>query len=230
MSTADATSLLAQSRLFRSVEAEGLSRLAERATVRKYRKGEPIFRQGDSGDTLCLIVEGLVRVFVTSSDGNEMGLVTLGASETFGELAALDGGVRSASAEAVEPTTVLLLSRQALLDVLRDRPALMAGFLQSIGALVRRVTDQAADLVFLDLHGRVAKLLVGLVEERGEPLGEGRVLDLQLTQSDLASLVGGSRQSVNHILRTFETLGYLEVEGRRMVVKRPDLLRRKAGL
>lgn len=228
--TTDAVSLLKRTRLFGGVPAEALRRVADRSQFRSYRKGEVIVREGDTGDVLFVVVEGLVKVFVTSPEGAEMLLVTLGPTETFGELAVVDGGERSASAEALDATNLLMLRRPALLALLAEHPDLTEGLLHSLGSLVRRLTDQTADLVFLDLHGRVAKLLLGLVEERGEMRDGVRVLDLHLTQSDLASMVGGSRQSVNQILRTFETLGYIEVDGRRMLVRRPDLLRRQAGL
>jgi CRP/FNR family cyclic AMP-dependent transcriptional regulator len=226
----DAVDLLSRTRLFAGVPAEVLSRVAERSQLRSYRRGDTIVRQGDTGDTLFVVAEGLVKVFVTSPDGAEMVLVTLGPADTFGELAVVDGGERSASAEAIDVTTILVLRRDAFLALLQDHPELTVGLLRSLGMLVRRLTDQTADLVFLDLHGRVAKLLLGLAEERGEMREGVRVLDLQITQADLASMVGGSRQSVNHILRSFEQLGYLEVDGRRMLVRRPDLLRRQAGL
>lgn len=225
-----AAALLGSTRLFATVPAEDVRRLAEHAVERSYRRGETIFHEGDAGDTLCVVVRGLVKVFVTSRQGEEMLLVTLGPSETFGELALVDGGERSASARAAEPTTLLTLRRSALLEVLAAQPRLTEALLRSLGDLVRRVTDQAADLVFLDLQGRVAKLLLALDEEHGADADGGRVLDLQLTQGDLASMVGGSRQSVNQILHSFESLGYLEVRGRRLVLLQADMLRRQAGL
>lgn len=228
--TTDTLDVLSRTRLFSSVPADALQQVADRAQLRSYRKGEIIVRQGDTGETLFVVVDGLVKVFVTSPGGAEMVLVTLRPMDTFGELAVVDGGERSASAEALEATTLLLLRRSSLLALLPGHPDLIEGLLHSLGALVRRLTDQTADLVFLDLHGRVAKLLLSLAEERGVMRDGERFLDLHLTQSDLASMVGGSRQSVNHILRTFEALGYLEVDGRRIIIRRPDLLRRQAGL
>jgi CRP-like cAMP-binding protein len=124
---------------------------------------------------------------------------------------------------------LLTVSRTALLEALGSSPELADGLLRSLGSMVRRLTDQAADLVFLDLHGRVAKLLLALSEERGISEGGGRALDLHLTQTDLANMVGGSRQSVNQVLNSFERLGYLELDGRRIVIRRPELLRRRAG-
>jgi CRP/FNR family transcriptional regulator, cyclic AMP receptor protein len=142
----------------------------------------------------------------------------------------IDGGLRSASAEAVEPTTALILSRGTLIELLQGHPTLAQALLSSLGGLVRRLTEQAADLVFLDLHGRVAKLLLTLAEERGRREGQEVLLDLQVTQSDLAAMVGGSRQSVNHILHAFQRRGYLEIEGRRIALKDLKALAKRAGL
>ena len=158
-----------------------------------------------------------------------MVLVTLGPRAVFGELPMIDGGVRSASAAAVEPTMVLTLKRSALLEALQSSLELADGLLRSMGSMVRRLPDQAADLVFLDLHGRVAKLLLALSEELGTSEPGGRALDLHLTQTDLANMVGGSRQSVNQVLNSFERLGYLDLDGRRILIRRPELLQKRAG-
>ncbi|HVL65302.1 MAG TPA: Crp/Fnr family transcriptional regulator [Actinomycetota bacterium] len=227
---ADRARMLARTRLFGNLDDATRFELAERAVERTYGKGEFICHEGDLGDSLFVVVEGLVKVFVTSSLGDEMVLVTLPPPEVFGELSLVDGGPRSASAEAVEPTKLLVLSRPTFLDMLRTHPGLADALLRSLGELARRLTEQASDLVFLDLYGRVAKLLVGLADERGEPGEDGIVLDLKLTQTDLAGMVGGSRQSVNQILRAFDRRGYVELRGRTVVVKQPDLLRRRAGL
>lgn len=221
--------LLQNTSLFGTLPADAVQRLAEKAVRRSYGRGEVIFREEDTGDALCVVVTGLVKVYRSSPDGDEMLLVTLEPSSVFGELPTVDGGPRSASAAAVDATTVLLISRTALLEVLRGSPELVDRLLRSLGSMVRRLTDQAADLVFLDLHGRVAKLLLRLADERGTPVAAGRALDLHLTQSDLANMVGGSRQSVNQVLNAFERLGYVELDGRRIVIRKPDLLQRRAG-
>jgi CRP-like cAMP-binding protein len=221
--------LLQHTVLFGTMAPEALDRLAERARRRTFARGEVIFREDDAGDSLCVVVTGLVKVYRTSPEGDEMVLVTLGPSAVFGELPMIDGGLRSASAAAVESTTLLTLTRASLLDALRDSPELVDRMLRSLGSMVRRLTDQAADLVFLDLHGRVAKLLLALAEERGTSETDGRTLDLGMTQTDLANMVGGSRQSVNQVLRSFERLGYLELDGRRIVIRERALLQRRAG-
>ncbi|CAN5720899.1 Crp/Fnr family transcriptional regulator [soil metagenome] len=225
-----AVTLLGRTQLFSDLDRDSLARLGERAIERSYRKGQRVFHEGDLGDSLFVIVEGLVKVYVSSEEGDEMVLVTLRSPETFGELALIDGGPRSASAETLEPTSVLSLTRVTLLELMREHPALTESLLRALGGVVRRLTEQASDLVFLDLHGRVAKLLLALANERGEARGDETVLDLHMTQSDLAGMVGGSRQSVNQILRTFERRGYLEFHGRQVVLKQPELLRRRATL
>jgi CRP/FNR family transcriptional regulator, cyclic AMP receptor protein len=225
----DDAALLLKTPLFGTMATDALQRLADKATRHSYARGDVIFREDGPGDALWVVVKGLVKIYVTSADGDEMVLVTLGPSAVFGELPMVDGGRRSASGAAVEASTLLALTRTALLEELSSSPQLVDGLLRSLGAMVRRLTDQAADLVFLDLHGRVAKLLLGLAEERGTTHAGGRALDLQLTQTDLANMVGGSRQSVNQVLHSFERLGYLNLDGRRIVIKEPHLLQRRAG-
>jgi len=224
-----AVSYLKQTRLFGELDPEALARLADRAIERTYKKGQLIFYQGDPAEALFIVIEGRIKVVVVNEDGNEMLLVTLEALDVFGEVALIDGEPRSASAETLEQTRVLVLTRATFLEALRESPAMTESLLRSLGAVLRRLTEQTADLVFLDLHGRVAKLLVGLAEKNGLTQA-GSELDLQLTQSDLASMVGGSRQSVNQILKSFERRGFVELHGRKLVLKAPDLLRKRAGL
>jgi CRP/FNR family transcriptional regulator, cyclic AMP receptor protein len=124
---------------------------------------------------------------------------------------------------------LLVLNRANLLDVLRRRPQLVDGLFRSIGAVVRRLTEQAADLVFLDLHGRVAKLLLRLAD-RGAKRNGAIVLDVHVTQTDLAEMVGGSRQSVNSSLHALERRGILEIHGREILIRDVEALRRRANM
>lgn len=226
--TDQAVSLLGRTKLFGDLDGESLAGIGARAVERFYRRGRLVFAQGDLGDALYVLVDGLVKVYVTSEEGEEMVLVTLRPPDTFGELALIDDGERSASAEALEPTRLLALTRADLFGLMATHPRVAEALLRSLGKLVRRLTEQASDLVFLDLHGRVAKLLLALAEERGESHEGGVVLDLHMTQSDLAGMVGGSRQSVNQILHAFERRGYVELHGREVVIRRPEVLRRRA--
>ena len=230
MKPSEVKPFLAQTDIFGQLSDAALERLADKALERRFKKGQPIFYQGDSGNSVYVLVSGMVKVMVTSEKGDEMVLVTLESPATFGELAVIDGRERSASVEALEPSSVLVFGRDVLFELIREDASFAEGLLRSLGGLIRRLTDQAADFVFLDLHGRVAKLLLQFAETRGEKTDDGTVLDLHLTQGDIARMVGGSRQSVNQIIRSFENRGYLEVHRKVMVLKSLDLLARRAGL
>jgi CRP/FNR family transcriptional regulator, cyclic AMP receptor protein len=230
MRTEAAVALLRRTRLFAELREDTLRALADRSVERSYPRHGRLFYQGDPGSGLYVLASGLVKVVVTSEDGEEMVLVTLGPGDAFGELSIVDGGPRSASAEALEPTVAMVITREVLLDLAARDSGLTEALLRTLGALLRRLTEQASDLVFLDLPGRMAKLLAVLAAERGSETPEGIELDANLTQTDLAGMVGASRQSVNQILQGFARRGYLQVRGRRIVIHRLDLLRRRAGL
>jgi len=222
--------LLAGTPLFGSLDREMLGLLADGAVRRSFPRGATVFREGDEGSALYIVEEGLVKVSVGSADGAELALTTLRPPDAFGELPLIDGGPRSASAVAVVDTTLVALDRRTLLDAIGRRPELADGLLRSLGRVLRRLTSQASDLVFLDLNGRVAKLILQLADPDGSA-GDGPItLDLQLTQSDLAEMVGGSRQSVNQILHAFERRGLLELHGREIRILSVPLLARRAGM
>ena len=226
----DPNALLAAVPLFEDLDAPSLKRLADRTKQRTYRRGQPLFYQGDPGDSLIVIIRGRVKIFLLSEDGEEVVLNTLHSGDVIGDVSLVDSGPRSASAEAVEQTSALVLTQDVVADEVRHNPSLALALLRAMGRLVRRQTEQTADLVFLDLNGRVAKLVVRLAEQWGKPDGESVLIDLELTQTDLARMVGGSRQSVNQILRSFERRGFLALGSRRVTVKRLGELRKRAGL
>lgn len=229
MKTEAAAAVLAQTSVFSELDSAALNDLASSCSHRTYRRGQYIVQQGDAGDRLFVIEEGRVKVVFTSEEGDELVLATMGPPEIFGELALLDGGPRSASVQALEPTTVYTIDRPSLIASMSRHSSVADALLCSLGGLVRRMIDQAGDLVFLDLHGRVAKLLVRLAEEQ-RPGGSSVVELVRLTQSDLAAMVGGSRQSVNQVLKSFEDRHYLRMDGRKIVVKDLAGLRRRARL
>lgn len=222
--------LLAATEIFGCLSDDALERLSLHAMERKFSKSYRIFHQGDPGDAVFVLVSGIVKVTVTSERGDEMVLITLEPPATFGELALADGLERSATVETLEETSVLSIGRDHVLALVDENPAFSKGLLSSLGGLIRRLTDQAADFVFLDLHARVAKLLLQLADSRGEKAEEGTVLDLHLTQGDIAQMVGGSRQSVNQIIRSFENRGYLEIHRKVVILKSLPMLARRAGL
>ena len=228
MTSDDIADVLASSPIFAELDQAAIREVAQAATVRTFQKGEMIFHEGDPGDSLYVIVEGAVKVFVTSGRGEEMVLVTLRPPDSLSEVALLDQGERSASAEALVPVTAIALARSTLLGLIHRVPGIGDTVLRAAGSLLRRLTAQAADLVFLDLEGRVAKLLVSIADDGGENRNGVVSLDLGVTQKDLARMVGGSRQSVNLILHNLEGQGFVTLHGRTVDVLDLDRLRRRA--
>lgn len=222
--------LLARTELFRHFTEAALVQIAPHFTERRYRRGQLLFHQNDPGDSLWVLAEGLVKVTVTSPMGDEMLLVTLTPPETFGELSLIDRRPRSASVEVLEPARVFILGEAEWTDLLKNDFAFTQAVLRSVADMVRRLTDQASDFAFLDLHGRVAKLLVRFADESRLREGEAIVLDLGLTQTDIARMVGGSRQSINQILHALQGRGYIELRRQKIYVKKIIELRRRAGL
>lgn len=189
-----------------------------------------LFHQGDAGNSLFVLAEGLVKVTVRSAAGDEMVLVTLSPPSTFGEISLIDGRPRSASVDVVQPARVLILGEAEWNVLLTDSPAFATAVLRSAVEMVRRLTDQASDFAFLDLHGRVAKLLVRFVDETEQRDSDAIVLDLSLTQTDIARMVGGSRQSINQILHSLQGRGYIELRRQAISIKKLPELRRRAGM
>ncbi|MGH3694135.1 MAG: Crp/Fnr family transcriptional regulator [Pseudonocardiaceae bacterium] len=221
-----AVDVLAGTPLFRALSQECASAAARAGRFRSYAPGQIIFHQGDPGDHLYAVIEGLVKVVFASERGDEMVLNIMGPGEIFGELALLDGSPRSASIVVLQLTSVFVLPRGQLLELMSSNPALADGFLKLIGKLVRKLTEQAGDLAFLDLKGRLAKLLLQL--STTDDNVHGVVLDAGLTQSDLAGMIGASRPAVNRALQSFAARGLIEIQGRTIVLRDLDSLFRRS--
>ena len=221
---------LQQTAIFGELHDSALRELAQVCQQRTYRRGQFLWYEGDSGDYLVVIVRGLVKVTVTSPRGDEMLLVTLGPSEVVGELSVIDGGARSASVVALTPTTGIVIGRAPLIALMQRSPELLDVLLRSMGALVRRLTERATDLVFLDLAARVAKLLLREAERRSGEQQQGALVDLGLTQTELAQMVGASRPAVNRVLQSLAARGLISINGHEIIINNLTALRRRAGL
>jgi CRP/FNR family cyclic AMP-dependent transcriptional regulator len=218
--------LLAGAALFANVPRELLERIARTSVERTFRKGQFIFQQGDRGDSCYVIVDGSVKVLTTTADGDEVIHCTLGAGDSFGELSFLDGLDRSAAVETLEDSRLLVL-RPPALDLLLTDPSATRVLLAYQGALIRRLTEQAADLMVLDLPARLAKSLDRLAAAHGVVSPEGIRIEPALTQSELAALVGASRPTVNAALSEFTRRGWIRTGGRTLLITDVDALRRR---
>ena len=230
MQTDSVAAALQQTAIFGELHDSALRELAQVCLQRTYRRGQFLWYQGDPGDYLVVIVRGSVKVTVTSPRGDEMLLVTRGPSEIVGELSVIDGGARSASVVALTPTTGIVIGRAPLIALMHRSPELLDVLLRSMGALVRRLTERATDLVFLDLAARVAKLLLREAEGRSGEQRQGGLVDLGLTQTELAQMVGASRPAVNRVLQSLAARGSISIDGHKIIINDPTALGRRAGL
>jgi CRP/FNR family transcriptional regulator, cyclic AMP receptor protein len=220
--TADLRDVLRGTDLLSSVPAADLEAAAAGSRVRTFRRGQILFSAGDPGDTVIVVISGRVKVVVRSADGGELTLTVVGPGGMFGELSVADGGPRSADAETLEECRLLFVPRQIIQDICRRESTVEYALLRSIAANLRRLTEAASDLVFLDLPRRVAKVLLS------QPRGEDGLIWPPISQEELAHQAGGSRPSVNATLRGFERRGWIQMRGRAVTVTQAAALSRFA--
>jgi CRP/FNR family cyclic AMP-dependent transcriptional regulator len=213
--------------LFTQADEATIDALAAALRIRRFRKAETIFHQGDPGDALFIVASGSVKVVLPSDEGAEPAIVAiLGAGEFFGELAILDGAPHSATIVAIEPTETLVLHRDEFLRLIDSQVELRRALLASLAVEIRRLTGHVEDLHFLDLPARLASRILRLAAtERAAADGEIRI-PWPYTQSELAGMIGGSRQSVNRLLADLADEGLVRIERDVLVVSDRDRLAR----
>ena len=210
---------LASIPFFAGLEPLALEQVAAGMRSRRFRRGEVIFHAGDPGDALFIIVSGDVKISLPSETGDEAILATLRPGAVFGELALLDGAPRSATATALGPTETVVLPRDRFRELIANEAPVRDALLASIAGELRRLTTHVEELHFLDITGRLAARLVRLAEEGGSPGQDGSIrLRTNLTQADLAAMVGCTRQSVNKLLGQFTDDGLVRLEREGIVV------------
>lgn len=202
---------------FAGLSDRELEALADGLEKRTFGKGMIIFHKDSPGDTMYIIESGKVRIFILSESGQEISVNIYGPGDTFGELALLDGLPRSAGAVAVERTVTLTLHRDDFLPHLETYPRMAQSIIEVLSTRLRYTTTYAESLAFLDVYGRVAAKLLELAERYGVQK-EGIEIELRLTQSELASWVGATRESVNKVLGTFRGQGLIEIEGKKITI------------
>ncbi|MFN8621014.1 MAG: Crp/Fnr family transcriptional regulator [Chloroflexota bacterium] len=213
--------------LFEGCDQATLESVARQLRRRRFRRNEVIFHQGDPGDALHVVAAGALKIVLPSAEGEEAIIATLRPGDFFGELALLDGAPRSATAVALESCETLELPRATFHDLLDRDPKLRDALLSGLAHELRRLTSHVEELHFLDLAGRLAMRLYRLAREADKEALEVR-LDWPYTQSDLAAMIGGTRQSVNKLLSGLVDLGLVEIERDTLIVKDVDGLARIA--
>jgi CRP-like cAMP-binding protein len=227
MDTATIAAALAKTDLFGGLAEEDVTILASIAAEDEHPAGFTVFRRGEPSNAVYVLVEGSVRIFLDTPPSAETTLGVVGPHQSFGEMALADGGPHAASAETLEPVRLVRIDREAWFAVIERRPALARAVLYALGAIVRRYADRAVECLFLDLEGRVARMLLGIADRTGRR-SEPTRLDLHLTQGELAAMVAGSRQSVNQVLRRLEASGHLRRDEDGIEITDRDGLERRA--
>jgi CRP-like cAMP-binding protein len=222
-----AVDALARCLLFKHASRPILESLAKQLRRRRFRRGEVIFHQGDPGDSLHIVAAGAVKILLPSAEGDEAIIATLRPGDFFGELALLDDAPRSATAAALEPSDTLVLPRAVFAELLDDLPGLRDALLSGLAHELRRLTGHVEELHFLDLAGRLAMRLTRLARET-QPDAHGEIrLAWPYTQSDLAAMIGGTRQSVNRLLSELVEGDLIRIEPEALVIADLDELARR---
>ena len=219
---------LKQVSIFRGLNDQEVQDLISVAKKRTFRTGEVIFHRDDPGQILYIIKEGKVKICLISPDGQEISLVVFGKGEYFGEFALLDGLPRSADAIALEKVECYTLQRSDFHNAIMKNPRIAIQIMEVLCERLRRTDQQVEDLIVLDVYGRVAKKLLELAETHGAKQEDGSILiNVRLTQQELAAMVGASRESVNKVLGYFTDKQYITTDKHKITLHRiADLKRR----
>ncbi len=220
--------VLRQSPLFSGVDENSAAVLEDSMAASTLSRGDVLFNEGDTGNQLYVVIDGKIKLGRTSADGRENLLAILGPGQMFGELSFFDPGPRSATATAVTDVELKSLGHDSLIPVISTHPDVALALLHQLAGRLRRTNEVVGDLVFSDVPGRVAKALLDLAGRFGRQADDGVHVNHDLTQEELAQLVGASRETVNKALADFASRGWMRLEPRSVVILDLERLQRRA--
>jgi len=221
---------LAGSPLLRELSEQDAETFRPHTHVVLLPRGDRLFDEGDLGDCLYLVISGKVKLTRTTPDGRESLVSVHGPGDMFGELAMFDPTYRTSTAVAITDARLAQIAHNDLRNVLATRPPVALLLLKALAQRLRRVTETNTNLIFTDVPGRVAKALLELADKFGTLTDEGIQVNHDLTQEELAQLVGASRETVNKALADFATRGWLQLAAKSVLIIDQDRLRRRARL
>jgi CRP/FNR family transcriptional regulator, cyclic AMP receptor protein len=205
--------------LFANLSEKEFDLLDSVSSSKSYDKNQMIIHKSDEGDTFFSIITGKVKVVLTDVEGKEYIVGILKSMEFFGELALLDGEPRSATVVALEPTEVVVIRREDFLKQITRNPELCIKIVGVLGARLRKANQQIESLAFLDVCGRLARMLLGLAEtQESARTGEGIVVDIDYSRTELANLVGTTRETLTRALKTLENMGYILLKKNKLII------------
>ncbi len=219
---------LAEIALFRGLPPERLRRLNDQLHKKSVPAGTNMITAEQPGEVVYILLEGTVKILIEQMDGREVILAFLGAGDTVGEMSLVDSAGRSANVMTMEKCTFLWMDRNTFHDLLKNVPEFTQNLVRMLSSRLRMANEQIQSLSSLDVAGRLARQILAFAERYGqEEPGQGVRIPLRLTQSDLAELVGASRERVNQVMVDFRQKGYLAVDSahRILVHKAQELAR-----
>ncbi len=218
---------LASISLFGDLSTEELDELSSHLRRQRYAKGDPIFFCGDPGSSLYIVESGRVKIGLTADDGREAILSLMGPGSFFGELALLDGEPRSADASALEACQLLVLQRDDFARFLEARPQVTTRLLAVVSRRLRANAQTMQDAAFLDVAARLARTLLNLADGHGQTEEGGVRILPKLTQTELAGMIGASRESVNKWLAFYERQKLIRLNRGQIMVLEPVGLQKR---
>lgn len=210
--------LLAQAPLFAELSRSELGEISEISFVKEVQANEIIFFENDSGEAIYLISTGMVKISKISDEGREKTLTILESGDFFGEMALLDGGVRSATAQALRDTRLLLIYREDFLELLHNYPEIGSKIIAVLSQRLRETNRQLENAHFKTVTERVKNFLMKLAREKGKSVKEGTLIEQKLTHQELGNLVGTSRESVTRTLNKLQEQGWLKIEEENLII------------
>lgn len=210
---------LADIPLFQDLPLEQLELLNERLNKKRFMSGASIMTAQTPGEAIYVLLEGTVKIYVDKPDGTEVILALLGTGDTVGEMSLVDSAGHSASVITMEKSIVLWLDRSSFRDCLDTMPGLTNNMLRLLSGRLRLANEQVLALSTLDVTGRVARQILAFAERYGKSDGDGNLrVPLRLTQTDLAGLVGASRERVNHAVVFLKQQKFISVKRNHHIV------------
>jgi CRP/FNR family cyclic AMP-dependent transcriptional regulator len=222
------TEVLARSGIFQGAPPSAVSALAEQLHSIDFPRGHTVFTEGEPGERLYIVISGKVKIGRRSPDGHENLLTILGPSDMFGELTIFDPGPRTSSATTITRVRAVSMDRATLRAWISDRPETAEQLLRVIARQHRRATNNLADLIFTDVPGRVARQLLQLARRFGTHEDGALRVKHDLTQEEIAQLVGASRETVNKTLSDFVRRGWIRLDGKSVLISDTERLARRA--
>jgi len=222
----DKTSVFSKHFLFSRLSPDDLNAMLKLAREKRHGEHQFIFQKGDEGTCMMLLLQGHVRISLSSAEGKEIILKRLEPGELFGEMALIDGEARCADAisEPGAEVILLLIYRRDFLAYLNRRPVVAIELLKALCKTLRQANDLAESIGLLSIPCRLARLINKLAEKSGENIVEGIHINLDISQHEMGCMIGATRESVNKCLRAWEANGLIAQTARAIVILDPDTL------